>query len=805
MAKKLIVLSDGTGNSAAKLFKTNVWKLYEALDLTPSGDQIALYDDGVGTSHFRPWALLTGAFGFGLKRNVLKMYVFLSRHYHNEIEAQREARPGGEIKPPEIYGFGFSRGAFTIRVLSGLVVRQGLVPPATEAEMYRMALLSYRAYRKKCFHTITGLEKPFRNLRDAIAKLVDRLRRRPEYDPNRQTEDGKPNAGGAKMNTGGVKIRFLGLWDTVAAYGMPIEELRVAIDKLIFPLTFTTTNLLKDVQCARHALSIDDERSSFAPLLWDHEEDDRLKQVWFAGVHANVGGGNPDDSLSSAPLAWMVFNAKDEGLQFHQPALDEIRGRATPYGKMYNSRSGLSSFYRYQPRQVRCQIAGVTVPAPPVVHESVVFRMATGFQGYAPIALPQEVEVVDRDGQIHRFAGFQEVAAQGADRFKAMAAAKDIRLADMVASLKPPKDTDLIKAGVFRRRVAYFGTLIPALALAAFPILGPMFPQAAQLDQDWVETLGAVGRSVASITPWYLAPWQNAIAQNPIVAAILAALAFFCYRRGKSLRIGIADRARAAWGIGHNTQQALRPSILDRLALALLGSPRAKATWAFTSGKLFPAFAGLLAVLLPAILIDRTLFWLKSTRGQICASQTPFEDLRGVTGQWQDIVFRADDPCLATKYRVRQGRRYELRLQLPPKGQWNDAGNEADWTGLNFSKLSWSQALIMYAGTPTRRSLREPWFVPIARVGNFGSEEYVLTPADVAEGKKPRETMTSVIAPRRNGELFLFVNDAYSGLFPLAWLEPAARQKTGWSAHHLYGNNSGTATVSIRREDGEND
>src|ERR1700730_17978000 len=80
MAKKLIVLSDGTGNSAAKLFKTNVWKLYEALDLTPPSDQIALYDDGVGTSRFKPWALLTGAFGFGLKRNVLKMYVFLSRH-----------------------------------------------------------------------------------------------------------------------------------------------------------------------------------------------------------------------------------------------------------------------------------------------------------------------------------------------------------------------------------------------------------------------------------------------------------------------------------------------------------------------------------------------------------------------------------------------------------------------------------------------------------------------------------------------------------------------------------------------------
>jgi len=806
MAKKLIVLSDGTGNSAAKLFKTNVWKLYEALDLTPSSDQIALYDDGVGTSRFRPWALLTGAFGFGLKRNVLKMYVFLSRHYHNEIEAQQRASPGVSPVPPEIYGFGFSRGAFTIRVLAGLVIRQGLVPHASEAEMIRMALLNYRAYRKKCFHTKTGIEKPFRNLRDAIAKLVDRVCHRPEYDPNRKTEDGKPNAVGVRMNTGGVKIRFLGLWDTVAAYGMPIEELRVAIDKLVFPLTFTTTNLLKDVQIARHALSIDDERSSFAPLLWDHEKDDRLKQVWFAGVHTSVGGGYPDDSLSSAPLAWMVFNAKDEGLQFHQHALDDIRGRATPFGKMYDSRSGFGSFYRYQPRHVRCQIDGKTAPAPPIVHESVVFRMATGFQGYAPIALPQEVEVVDRDGQIHRFAGFQQIAVQGLDRFETMAATQDIRLAEMVASLQPPKDTDLIEAAVFRRRVAYFGTLIPVLALAAFPVLGRMFPQPPRLDAGWVQTLGEVGKFVASITPWYLAPWQSAIAQNAVVAAILVALAILFYWRGSVLKLRIADRARAAWSIGHNRQPAtLRQSFADTIALKLVRSPRAKATWAFSAGKLFPAFAMLLAVLVPTIMLDRTVFWLKYTSGKICTSHIPYEKLRPVTGKWQEISFKADDPCMTTEYRLRKGHRYELLLQLPHNGQWNDAGNEADWTGLDFSKLSWGQALAMHLGASARRKLGEPWFAPIARVGMYGSEEYALTPADVVEGQKPRETMTSVIVPLKNGELFLFVNDAYSGLFPLAWLEPTARRKSGWSARHLYGNNFGTAKVSIRREDGEND
>ena len=92
-------------------------------------------------------------------------------------EGGTQQDPKAVPTPPEIYGFGFSRGAFTIRVLAGLVIRQGLVPHASESEMRRMALLSYRAYRKQCFHTKTRIEVPFRNIRDAIAKLLDRTAR----------------------------------------------------------------------------------------------------------------------------------------------------------------------------------------------------------------------------------------------------------------------------------------------------------------------------------------------------------------------------------------------------------------------------------------------------------------------------------------------------------------------------------------------------------------------------------------------------------------------------------------------------
>ena len=80
MSRNIVLLSDGTGNSAAKVWRTNVWRTFEALDLS-GNDQVAFYDDGVGTSSFKPWAILGGAFGFGLKRNVIDIYKFACRNY----------------------------------------------------------------------------------------------------------------------------------------------------------------------------------------------------------------------------------------------------------------------------------------------------------------------------------------------------------------------------------------------------------------------------------------------------------------------------------------------------------------------------------------------------------------------------------------------------------------------------------------------------------------------------------------------------------------------------------------------------
>ena len=188
MSKRIILLSDGTGNSAAKVWRTNVRRVFEALDLSTS-DQLAFYDDGVGTSSFKPLAILGGMFGLGLRRNVLSLYKSLSRNY----------QPGDEI-----YAFGFSRGAFTIRVLVDIVLSQGLVESDTEAELNQKAYAAYRAYRREKFKATVW------------KRLALRVFSSLGYTSNRL-----PKIIARPVE----KIRFLGLWDTVAAYGLPMDEM----------------------------------------------------------------------------------------------------------------------------------------------------------------------------------------------------------------------------------------------------------------------------------------------------------------------------------------------------------------------------------------------------------------------------------------------------------------------------------------------------------------------------------------------------------------------------------------------------
>ena len=208
MPKSIIVLADGTGNSSGTFTRTNVWRLYRALDLGPPQpgqlQQVAYYHDGVGTNSFKLLMLLGGAFGWGLKRNVIELYEFICRNYED-----------GD----GIYAFGFSRGAFTARVLIGIITQYGLVPYKTDAELHRAAVAVYRENRTRFERR--ALTTVFRFLRHHALKAKRRLLRL---------------AAPAQATIKVERIAFVGVWDTVAAYGMPIIELTRGIDRCIWPM-----------------------------------------------------------------------------------------------------------------------------------------------------------------------------------------------------------------------------------------------------------------------------------------------------------------------------------------------------------------------------------------------------------------------------------------------------------------------------------------------------------------------------------------------------------------------------------------
>ena len=368
MAKNIVICSDGTGNSAIKGRGTNVFKMFEAIDLnghktqpelTP---QVALYDDGVGTENFKLVKIFTGATGFGLSRNVKQLYKELVRIYD----------PGDRI-----FLFGFSRGAFTVRTLVGLIAACGILDVEklpTAGHLESAVNKTYKVYRKSYR---TALAKLF--LGDPDTSVITRYR----------AEHCRP---------GDVPIAFMGVWDTVDAVGLPFH-LSDFINMVFYRFKFRDHKLSKLVQHACHALSIDDERHSFHPLLWHEGEGDagRIEQVWFAGAHSNVGGGYPKQGMSLVALEWMMRKAEHtggegKGLRLLRTDRALYYDHANVDDKLYDPRSGLGIFYRWKVRDIAaiCRMHH----ARPAIHLSVLERIAHGTDDYAPGNLPADADVV---------------------------------------------------------------------------------------------------------------------------------------------------------------------------------------------------------------------------------------------------------------------------------------------------------------------------------------------------------------------------------------------------------------------------
>ncbi|HEY7320038.1 MAG TPA: DUF2235 domain-containing protein [Candidatus Binatia bacterium] len=292
-AKKLIVCADGTWNDEDGAGgPTNVVKIHRLLknNYVEGVNQWTCYVTGVGT--LLRDRVRGGAFGYGLSKNILQAYRFLIDQYDEGAE---------------LYFFGFSRGAYTVRSLAGLIRNSGIL-------------------RHPCVDRIDDAYALYRNRSDKThpkSDMAAEFRKNYSFTP---------------------EIKFIGVWDTVGSLGVPLPGLRLVAllaRMLNKDYEFHDTELSSCVKHAYHAVSIHEKRSTFTPTLWqkqDHSGDQVLEQVWFPGVHCDVGGGYRSAGLSDASLVWMIERAKECDLLFRDDALKAgINLAPDSLGRIHNS------------------------------------------------------------------------------------------------------------------------------------------------------------------------------------------------------------------------------------------------------------------------------------------------------------------------------------------------------------------------------------------------------------------------------------------------------------------------------------
>lgn len=272
--KNIVICLDGTGNQLKAKGNTNVVLLFQMLDLSDPDRQVAYYDPGVGTFAApgawtgvarRTSTLLGLAFGAGIKDNLGQAYTFLMQHY----------RPGDRV-----FLFGFSRGAYTARGLTGLVHRPGLMKPGAE----NMVPYLVNAYTKG--------DRWSPDDWDRIDEYADTFCVRTEGSTS-------------------MPVHFLGLWDSVKALGY-----------LRWDPKWPYTRKVPNARTVRHAVSIDERRRPYAEYVVEADHPG-LREVWFAGVHSDVGGTFTDDSdLSKIALKWMVDGALEQGILLRRGAYE---------------------------------------------------------------------------------------------------------------------------------------------------------------------------------------------------------------------------------------------------------------------------------------------------------------------------------------------------------------------------------------------------------------------------------------------------------------------------------------------------
>ncbi len=254
--KHLVVCCDGTWQELESLYPTNVMKMAQSVKSKDGkgNPQIIYYDEGVGTESKN--VLTGGAFGWGLDKNILQAYVFLCLNY---------------VEGDKIYLFGFSRGAYTVRSLAGLIYCSGLL----RREKIRLTPRAFELYRD-------------REIKPSSAEAVNF---RKAYGDR-------------------VPIEVLGCWDTVGSLGVPDQIPFLPIDNWINArYQYHDTVINRMVKNAFHAKAIDEQRKVFdvSPMTAYKDCGHKIVEKWFPGDHVCVGGGEEKTAkLSNRCLEWMV-------------------------------------------------------------------------------------------------------------------------------------------------------------------------------------------------------------------------------------------------------------------------------------------------------------------------------------------------------------------------------------------------------------------------------------------------------------------------------------------------------------------
>ncbi len=294
--KRIAIFLDGTWNTREN--NTNVWRLKSLCDPN-APNQVGYYSKGVGTSFGE--TVRGGIEGYGIDQEIIDAYSWLSEAFE---------------PADEIFIFGFSRGAYTARSLSGLIAKCGVLRPGSPLSIEQL----YARYQRHTDRTIFELAdgEPPTDLEERwILKYCEP-----------------------------TKIKMVGVWDTVGSLGSPLVSMRKKVVKYLF----LDTHLRLQNEFAFHALAIDEQRKSFEPTLWTKTTSkaaagtvtpprplSQVEQRWFVGAHANVGGGYPSDILAQPPLQWLMGKAATLGLQFRNTFVADNQSPTAPISDSYRN------------------------------------------------------------------------------------------------------------------------------------------------------------------------------------------------------------------------------------------------------------------------------------------------------------------------------------------------------------------------------------------------------------------------------------------------------------------------------------